>query len=133
MTVTAAGVSGEYTTMAPASYTTALPYGFELSITQGITFELDANRIAVGEMRGLTLGLDYYQIPVGKVLTTTVGEVGAPTGRFDGWADRLDIGSDGELFGRFWIGSPGSIGGTVASTTSRRVEPAALATMAPTF
>ncbi|MHB1318756.1 MAG: DNRLRE domain-containing protein, partial [Anaerolineae bacterium] len=112
--ITPAGVSGEYTTMAPKAYTTAMPYGFELSVTQGITFEVDANHIANGEMRGLALGLDYYQIPVGKVLTTTIGEVGEPTGRFDGWADQLAVGADGELFGQVWIGLPGNIGGTVA-------------------
>ncbi len=103
-TIFPAGISGIFNTMAPVSYTTHMPYGFEIAVSGGITFELHANRIDNGHMEDVTVGLDYYRRPVGKVLTATHGFLAPADGRFDGEALGLNIGLDGELFGDVWNG-----------------------------
>jgi plastocyanin len=103
-TIFPAGISGIFNTMAPVSYTTHMPYGFEIAVSGGITFELHANRIDNGTMEDVAVGLDYYRKPVGKVLTSTHGFLAPTDGRFDGEALGLNIGPDGELIGDVWNG-----------------------------
>jgi plastocyanin len=97
------GLSGGFSTSEPVSYTTAMPYGFDIQASNGISFAIVAGRISDGVMWGpIDLSLDYYRVPAPQTLTTTGVLVPAPNAVFDGFVDIahwLWIGADGALFG----------------------------------
>ncbi len=104
------GLSGGFSTSEPVSYTTVMPYGFEIQASGGISLEIHAGRISNGVMWGpIDLSLDYYWVPAAKTLTATEVLVPAPTGRFEGFVDgahSLLIGPDGALFGEILADLP---------------------------
>ncbi|HFD40055.1 MAG TPA: DNRLRE domain-containing protein, partial [Anaerolineae bacterium] len=99
------GVAGAFQTGEPISYTTAMPYGFEIEAADGATFEIMGNRIDNGMLLNISLAFDYYGKPAPETLTGGGISVPAPDQRFVGAADHLNIEADGALSGTIDAGA----------------------------
>jgi hypothetical protein len=94
-TIYSTGLAGEFVTYQPFSYSTAVPYDFRLTSTNGAAFELVGNQIDNGIMTGVDLAMSYYQATTASIEKAPP----PPTGQFTAHAATLAIGHGGSVWG----------------------------------